>query len=335
MTELITICICTKDRPASFVRLMQSILISSAEYTRRFTILVIDASLAQGTAKAVEGFRKRQTAVRITYRHVDVLSTSYSRNVGITESKTPFVAYLDDDVTVNPAWMQSLMAILKKKNNHDVMFGAIVPIAGVVGMRRLMFDFILTHTPWVFAANAGHKKVMQPYSANLVIRRTAFARTGMFNTVLGVSDPRHFHPRGEDAEWFMRARRMGLKPMFVSDMTVNHYIDSERVEPHSLFRRFIEDGKNRVLFVYYENTRWDIGRNQLIVRVIISEVMDVYKRIIFRPASLSPDSPILSVLMVWLYMNALYLMGEVMGVIGMNYLLIRDKQYYADGRKRS
>jgi hypothetical protein len=194
-----------------------------------------------------------------------------------------------------------------------------------------MVDFILAHAPWVFAANATGSDVIQPYSANLVVRRAVFTRVGLFNTVLGVSDPYHFHPRGEDAEWLMRAGRKEIKPMHISGMDVTHHITSERVTPRAVFLRFIEDGRNRVLFAYYEKKTWSYQMNLLIVRVLIGEIKDIYRCIIRNPASLSKDSPRLQTLLVWMYMSALFFAGEAIGVIGMNVRLQLDRRYYSRG----
>lgn len=334
MKELVTLCIVTKDHPASLVRLMKSINDSVSHTPDIFRVLVIDSSVAPGTGQYIHGFTEANKQLHISYIHIDSVSTSYARNVAISHAGAPYIGYLDDDVELDIGWAESVYKKLSAKKRPGVLFGAICPVTRVLGTARIMFDFAGENTPWIFAANAESDKVVQPYSANLIIRSDVFSRVGLFNEVLGNLDSRHSHSRGEDAEWLLRARRFGIVPVYVDGMRVTHHIPGERVGRFSLFMRFVEDGKNRMLFAFYGSPVWDMRDMHRICRSVLEETLDVYKRILLdcKSLPLSGSWSTLTVIVTWLYMNALFFCGEVIGVATMSWLFIIDKKYYEAGR---
>lgn len=335
MTERITICICTKDRPGFFVRMMQSLVHAVSTHSHVFRVLIIDSSVSGGTEQYVRRLIREAGHISISYFRIDSVSTSYARNVAVSHITTPYIGYVDDDVELNSEWTSSVVAELRGKHRPKILFGAINPATQVSGAQRIMFDFVCNVTPWVFAANAQNRKVIQAYSANLIIRKDVFLKVGLFNPVLGNLDPQHSHSRGEDAEWLFRAGRLGIMPIYVRGMTVTHHIPGSRVGGVSLFGRFVEDGKNRMLFEFYGSSVWDMRFMHGIFWNMLEETLATYKRIFFAPASLpsSGSWSRLSVMSMWLFMNTLFFCGETFGIFSMGWRFIVDNAYYAGYRR--
>jgi GT2 family glycosyltransferase len=168
---------------------------------------------------------------------------SAARNCGVRAARCPIIAFLDDDVVADPAWLRRLIAPLSDPT--------------VVGTGGRAFPRWQTSQPrwfpeeflWVVGASfKGMPDETAPvrnvWSENMAVRRAPFLGCGGFREGFGkqsdVSSP-------EDTEMCIRfARRSGDRWMYVPDARVEHYVPQLRATFGFFVRRCHNEGRGKV-----------------------------------------------------------------------------------------
>jgi len=165
---------------------------------------------------------------------------STALNAGIAASSAAIIAMTDDDVRVEPGWLDAACDAIE---DSAVAYagGPVTPIwespppPWLDLTRGDLWGTIAIqdhgHQPFVYEEA---RKV--PLGANLAARRTLFDRVGGFRTDLGRSAGRLV--MGQDVPvLLMRARAAGLRGLYLPAMRVHHHIPARRLE-RQYFRRW-------------------------------------------------------------------------------------------------
>ncbi len=201
-------------------------------------VLVVDNNSSDQTRDVVEDFCQRYPA-RFRYLLEPQLGKSYALNVGIREARGDVLAFMDDDVTVEPTWLQNLTAEL-----HDGRW------AGAGGCIRPQEGFSLP--PWLIIRgplrcsqneinhHLGGPLVLfdlgdkageldrPPFGTNMAFRKTMFEKYGGFRTDLG---PRPGNAiRNEETEFSMRLMAAGERLWYAPSAVVCHPVPKQRVK---------------------------------------------------------------------------------------------------------
>lgn len=86
-------------------RFLPSVLATT--YTN-FEIIVVDDGSTDSTEKTLQGLIEHYAHVRVV-RHPENLGLAHARNTGVSLSKADFVAFLDNDIEVDPNWLTELV----------------------------------------------------------------------------------------------------------------------------------------------------------------------------------------------------------------------------------
>src|SRR5438309_3265794 len=95
-----SIVIATCNRPELLIQTLESILTQSPPPDE---ILIVDSSDPGNSREAVAKFEKR-TEIPISYHYSEIRSSARQRNFGAERAKGEFIIFLDDDVTLEPAF---------------------------------------------------------------------------------------------------------------------------------------------------------------------------------------------------------------------------------------
>src|SRR5215831_9443110 len=93
----ITIAICTCDRDTQIGDTLDTLRQNAYP---DFRVLVVDQSRNASTYAIVHEFQRVWS--RLDYIHSDVVGLSAARNLAITASSSPIIAFTDDDCLVSP-----------------------------------------------------------------------------------------------------------------------------------------------------------------------------------------------------------------------------------------
>jgi len=228
----ITVILCTYNRSQALSKTLESLAASELPESVNWEVLVVDNNSSDQTRDAVEGFCRRHPD-RFRYLFEPHQGKSYALNAGIREARGGILAFVDDDLTVDPSWLQNLTAPL----NGGVWAG--------VGGRTLLARpyspprWLALQGPYsmggIVAAlldlgDTPRELDRAPYGSNMAFRKEMFEKYGDFRTDLGPS-PNHEIPRpNEDTEFGRRLMAAGEHLRYEPSAVVYHPISEDRVK---------------------------------------------------------------------------------------------------------
>jgi GT2 family glycosyltransferase len=116
----ITAVVCTHDRPASLARCLASLVALQAP---ALDILVVDNAPPNGaTRDTVASFPG------VRYVQEPITGLDFARNRALEESSAEFVAYFDDDVTVDAAWLDGFLEAWATHPDAGAITGPVLPL---------------------------------------------------------------------------------------------------------------------------------------------------------------------------------------------------------------
>jgi glycosyltransferase involved in cell wall biosynthesis len=226
--------ICTYNRYAFLDKAIESVLAQDLP-ANDFDIYVIDNSPA-GPDRTRSSSRW-QSNPRVRYITVDTPGLSNARNVALKETKSTYIAYLDDDATASPQWLRLTLAAFGSAENVGVVGGAVEP------------DFAAPRPAWLHDKLMDYLSVLQlpgdkprlfdtseaPVGANIAFNCKVLRDIGGFNVSLGRSGSNHLLS-GEESAVFEAIKKKGHALVYSPGASVRHHIPAERLT-HAFFRK--------------------------------------------------------------------------------------------------
>jgi len=108
----ITVVLCTYNRCGTLVRALESVAASIVADGIDWEILVVDNNSTDRTRDVVMDFSNKHPN-RVRYLFEPQPGKSHALNLGIREARGAVLAFMDDDVRVEPTWLQNLTASLR------------------------------------------------------------------------------------------------------------------------------------------------------------------------------------------------------------------------------
>ena len=212
-TPTLTAVICTRNRPEMLARCLaslQALRRTPAAARVRLEILVVD--------NAPSDDRSRQIVARshhARYVRAPVPGLDFARNCALREARGDFVAFFDDDVTVDAGWVDGFVAAVSADPDADAVTGPVLPWElatraqilfeeyGGFGhhFERTRHDAAHADDP-LFPCKPGHFGA----GCNMAVRRTTVLALGGFDEAL---DTGASLPGGGDLDIFYRILRAG------------------------------------------------------------------------------------------------------------------------------
>jgi glycosyltransferase involved in cell wall biosynthesis len=194
-------------------------------------VVVVDNNSTDDTATIV---RRRQAVfpVPLHYLHESRQGRSPALNAGLAAGRSTFVVFTDDDVVVEPGWLQAAIAPMMSDPAIDYTGGPVCPIWEAPCPRwldRHRGDLwgtiaILDYGPSAFVFE---ERQRVPLGANMAVRRTLIDAVGGFDPTLGRTATSLLGQ--EVAEFFCRTRAHGTRGVYAPDMKLHHHVPARRL----------------------------------------------------------------------------------------------------------
>ncbi len=190
-------------------------------------ILVVDNNSPDDTAAVVKELQAN-ASLPIQYVFEPRQGLSSARNAGIEAGTSEIVGFIDDDEQIDAIWYQVLA---REFADPDTQFigGPYLPNWAAPAPAWLPpgYHAVIGAIPPKPRARLDTKFAGNLMGGNCALRRTVFARVGMYSPALGRSSKGLLSD--EDSEFFGRVRAAGLIGMYVPDFAIHHYIPRERL----------------------------------------------------------------------------------------------------------
>jgi O-antigen biosynthesis protein len=201
--------VCTRDRPRDLEACLRQLVLARSRIDS-LEILVVDNEAASGLTPPVVA---RFPGVR--YESEPRPGAACARNRGVRATSGDVVAFVDDDVVISDDWPRRILAPFADPRTMCVS-GLVLPLELETESQELYEEYGALgrgYLPRVFDSAFFHgsrRNVVRTWelggTANVAIRRSAFAETGLFDETLGPGLPTGV---GEDIYMFYRLLKLG------------------------------------------------------------------------------------------------------------------------------
>ncbi|HEY1802814.1 MAG TPA: glycosyltransferase family 2 protein [Terriglobales bacterium] len=271
----ITVIISTYNRSRDLAKALENVAASRLPESTTWEVLVADNNSNDDTCEVVKSFSERYPR-RFRYIFEPRPGKSYALNTAIRESRGEILAFLDDDVTVEPAWLYNLTSTL-----HDNQW------AGTGGRTLPAHEFSLP--PWlaldgpcalggIFCAHfdLGDKPTeldRPPYGANMAYRKAMFEKYGEFRTDLGPSPDKDIPRPNEDTEFGRRVIASGERLRYEPGAIAYHPVPTERLNQEYFLSWWFDYGRALIREVGERPTVYGIPRHFFSVPRLIFTIL--------------------------------------------------------------
>jgi GT2 family glycosyltransferase len=211
--------------------------LAAQELDEPYEVVVVDDGSTDATVEVC-----RAAGVRML-RQPRRMGPNAARNRGIAETSGALVVFVDDDVEAPPGWLAALVAGARRHPEAEAFGGPIRarfegPAPGGCGRE----DPPIT----TLDLGAADRECEAVWSANMMVRRSAFGRVGLFEESLG--------PGGDEHQWLVRLRAAGGHVFYLADAGLDH----RRAGDDARLRRLMGEAYRRGRNV----RRWDHHRGE-------------------------------------------------------------------------
>lgn len=225
----ISVIICTRNRAPQLKNVLDSLSAMKVPDKLNWELVIVDNGSSDNTAEVVGSYASKLPARCV---REDTPGLSNARNKGVAEAKGEYICWTDDDVELDPNWLNAYYEAFKKHQDGAVFGGKIIPkfvpptpewvshfkhqwpLDGPFAYRDLGPDDIpLSFKGW-----------KTPYGANYAVRAEE-QRAHLYNPDLGVS-PTHKRV-GEETEVIYQILKKSTG-YWVPGSQVNHIIPQGR-----------------------------------------------------------------------------------------------------------
>jgi glycosyltransferase involved in cell wall biosynthesis len=232
----LSIIVCTKNRAKSLERTLRSLLEDPSAASAE--VLVVDNGSTDETARVIQT-AQAESGERRPVRVLSCVEPGHSRarNHAIPEARGEFVAFTDDDVTVQPGWIDALLDAFT--GDIDIVGGRVIPEIEGDPPSWLELRPFFSITLWDYGPepielglldSPRGKPRMQvyPIGANMAFRRALLTAMGEpFNPQLGHTGKVSM---GYD-EWDLFDRLVDTHEMvYQPRAVVRHHVDADRLQ---------------------------------------------------------------------------------------------------------
>lgn len=239
----VTVIVCTYNHCQSLAQALGSVATSVLPDSVEWEVLVVDNNSKDKTRDVVDEFSRRYPG-RFCYLFEARQGKSYALNSGIREARGEVLAFMDDDVTVEPTWLQNLTASL---HNGDWAGsgGRTLPAQPFSLPRWLTIEGPYEMGGAVAALfDLGGKPGeldRPPYGTNMAFQKRMFDRHGLFAVDLGPRPGSQI--RGEDTEFGRRLIAAGERMRYEPSAIVFHPVLESRTQKDYLLAWWFDYGR--------------------------------------------------------------------------------------------
>jgi glycosyltransferase involved in cell wall biosynthesis len=238
----VTVIVCTYNRCQSLAKALDSVAASVLPDSVGWEVLVVDNNSKDRTREVVETYCRRYPR-QFRYLFESKQGKSHALNSGILEARGDVVAFMDDDVIVEPTWLQLLTAPLGSGDCAGVG-GRILPARAFVPPKWLLLNGPYSTGSMLALFDLGDQPGElrePPFGTNMAFRKSVFGKYGAFRTDMGPCPGSEL--RNEDTEFGRRLLAGGERLWYEPSAIVYHAIPEERLERRYFLAFWLDHGR--------------------------------------------------------------------------------------------
>ncbi len=229
---LIDVCLATYKRPELLADTLHSLTQLDSEGLQ-IRVVVIDNDRKE-TARATVVTFQQSAPFEVVYDVEPVQNIALARNRALSHVQSAFFAFVDDDETVPPNWLTTLIAAMLKYD-ADAVFG---PVEGLLPADAP--DWARVQPSFCRLQRATGSLLEHGATNNVLVRRSALGQPPLsFDPAYGLSG-------GEDADFFYRMHHTDRRLIWCDEAVVTEHVPTSRLTLKWLRRRGFRSGQSFV-----------------------------------------------------------------------------------------
>mgnify|MGYP001765171327 CR=1 FL=1 len=234
---VVSVVICTKNRAALLPAAIASID-RPVPPTVDYEILLIDNGSTDDTAAVVRDLAHP----RLTYLHEPEAGIATARNTGWQKARGDYIAYLDDDATAFPGWVDAIARAFAHDPGAGGVGGPVRPVWHAPRPTWLGDEVAhaLTILDWGPSPQRIDTDRKWLVGANMAFRKSALQAAGGFDLRLGRLGSNLLS--NEETFLMRQLDRLGHGILYWPSMQVHHPVPANRLDPRWLVDRHFWQG---------------------------------------------------------------------------------------------
>jgi glucosyl-dolichyl phosphate glucuronosyltransferase len=237
----ITVILCTYNRSQSLLKALKSVASSLLPPSVAWEVLIVDNNSRDNTREVAQEFC-RQHADRFRYIFEPQQGKSFALNTGIRQSQGDILAFVDDDVTVEPDWLENLTHALGTAEwsgsggRIKLQWPASIPYWLTTDGPCARHGF-----PGFDQGSEAKELIGPPFGTNMAFRRDMFVKHGGFRTDLGPNPGSQI--RAEDTEFGRRLIQAGERLRYEPEAVVHHPVPEDKLNKRHILKWWYDNGR--------------------------------------------------------------------------------------------
>lgn len=241
LTPRISVVICTWNRSRLLRQTLEQMTLLDIAPGTRWELIVVNNNCSDDTDSILADFQNRLPLLRL---FEPTPGKSYAANLAVREATGEYIVWTDDDVLVDPQWLNEYLAAFAQWPEASVFAGAIDPWFEEPPPRWLEQIFARVAVAYAALDHGPTPCAMTqdtiPFGANMALKRSAHLLEP-YDTRLG---PRpNSGIRGEETFMVKRLLSAGHSGRWVPEARVRHFIPADRSTLAYLRQYFLGSGE--------------------------------------------------------------------------------------------
>jgi glucosyl-dolichyl phosphate glucuronosyltransferase len=255
----ITVVICTYQRSESLAKALSSLSVQVLPNSVEWEVLVVDNNSSDTTREVAQLFCHQHPA-RFRYTFEPKQGKSHALNRAVREARGEIVAFTDDDVIVEPTWLQNLTASLQGGEWTGVG-GRTLPEQGFVPPRWLALENRYALAPLaIFDKGLTRCELKEPpFGNNMAYRKWVIEKYGGFRADLGPRAGSSMPQKSEDSEFGNRLLAAGERFCYEPNAIVYHCVPRERIEKEYFLEWWFDKARSDIQAFGIPDPRWCVA----------------------------------------------------------------------------
>jgi len=242
---MISVILCTFNRCGLLREALKSIMSSVLSPPFPWEIVVVDNNSTDQTRDLVEDLSHHYDG-RLRYVFEPRQGKSHALNTGVREAAGDILAFVDDDVVVDSAWLSNLTQPLRG-GEWAGAGGRIFPAETFSPPPWLSVNGPYSLAWMVYAhfdlGDEPRQLDCAPFGTNMAFQKAMFDRYGGFRVDLGPTNNRDIPRFNEDTEFGRRLIAAGEHLRYEPSAIVYHRIPTERIDQTFLLNHWFDLGR--------------------------------------------------------------------------------------------
>jgi len=228
----VSVIVATRNRAARLEQMLGSLKVALDEARGPVDVWLVDNGSTDDTRRVIESWCASVPQAQSLYAPEP--GKSRALNAAIARARGEVILFTDDDVTLDPGWVNAMREFFLLNPEVAAVAGRILPLvsagseklwASGAGVWRLVLP--------IFDLGERPRPCVDMYGANMAVRTGVLRELGGFNPELGVGAA----GAGEDTEFARRIQRAGYRTAYNPAAVVYHDVPAERLTSRYLWRR--------------------------------------------------------------------------------------------------